>query len=236
MIEKAINRILALAVVEKFDFGGRIFASKSLHEIVPPEPAPMTVNTLTGLSDYLNENPDNLGLDTLVVHVIDPENVSLHSVLEPVHQSRKNYLAIHHEPLRFPFNKYQPVEDFIISMQTYFVPSDTVERIIRLAGNLVVEASVKHLDDGVSQEVTARTGITKVENVQVPNPVSLSPYRTFLEIDQPESNFVFRIKKDGSGAPTCALFAADGGTWKLEAKQSIKEWLGEKLPKVTILA
>ena len=237
MIKAAIEKILGLAPVEKFVIDGRTFTSKSLSEIEPSEPGFMKINTLTGLADYINKNPDKLQAEGLLVHVVDPENVHLRSSLEPVHQDRFTYVMANHNPHSFTFGQYIPVENFIIAMQTYFVPSDMIDRIIRLVGNLTVEGSLKVVDDGVTQEVTAKTGITKVENVEVPNPVELAPYRTFLEIDQPESKFVFRIKKGNDGTPTCALFAADGGNWKLEAIQGIKEWLIEALPEgFTILA
>ena len=72
--------------------------------------------------------------------------------------------------------------------------------------------------------MTVREG-ANVESVEVPNPIDLQPFRTFLEVDQPTSAFVFRIDKAGR----CALFEADGGIWKNEAMENIKEYLEEKL-------
>lgn len=235
MIKAAIEKILGLAAVEKFSIDGRTFTSKQLAQISPPMPDGMRVNTLTGFADYLNNNPDKLQPEALIVHVVDPQNVVLRSYLEPVHQDRATYVTAQHVPSIYPFGQYLPVENFIISMQTYFVASDTVEKIIRLVGNLTVEGSLRVQDDGVSQEVTAKIGITRVDNVTVPNPVQLAPYRTFLEVEQPESSFVFRIKKDKDGAPTCALFDADGGNWKLDAIQNVKLWLAGQLPEHTII-
>ncbi|MEB9782308.1 hypothetical protein P4K16_30685, partial [Bacillus cereus] len=57
------------------------------------------------------------------------------------------------------------------------------------------------------------------------NPVQLSPYRTFVEVEQPESKFVFRMREGAR----CGLFEADGGAWKLEAMNNIKEYLKEAL-------
>ena len=57
--------------------------------------------------------------------------------------------------------------------------------------------------------------------VPVPNPVALVPFRTFIEVEQPESKFVFRVK-DG---PQMGLFEADGGEWRLAAMLRIKEYL-----------
>ena len=47
--------------------------------------------------------------------------------------------------------------------------------------------------------------------------MKLRPYRTFKEIDQPESQFLLRLNENGN----IGLFEADGGMWKLEAKKSI---------------
>nr|ABP73607.1 hypothetical protein [Bacillus thuringiensis] len=67
--------------------------------------------------------------------------------------------------------------------------------------------------------------LATVDEVAVPNPVSLQPYRTFVEVAQPESDFIFRMK-DG---PRCSLYEADGGAWKLEAIKNIKEYLNAEL-------
>ncbi|MDF9627266.1 hypothetical protein P5775_32030, partial [Bacillus cereus] len=80
-------------------------------------------------------------------------------------------------------------------------------------------------DDGVSQAVTVKTGVASRGNAKVPNPVQLSPYRTFVEVKQPESKFVFRMREGAR----CGLFEADGGAWKLEAMNNIKEYLNEAL-------
>ena len=57
----------------------------------------------------------------------------------------------------------------------------------------------------------------------MPNPVRLRPYRTFAEIEQPESEYVFRIMDDGQG-PSFKLVEADGGLWKSAAMMKIKEY------------
>ena len=58
------------------------------------------------------------------------------------------------------------------------------------------------------------------------------PYRTFLEIEQPSSNFVFRI--DGSGSvPEFTLIEADGGLWINQSKERIKEYLVGELQDIS---
>jgi hypothetical protein len=74
-----------------------------------------------------------------------------------------------------------------------------------------------------------KTGITTKENALVPNPVKLIPYRTFLEVEQPASEFVFRIGEGKGGAPSFKLVAADGGIWKSQAVDNVKHYLVEAL-------
>ncbi|MFQ9697783.1 MAG: hypothetical protein ACLRY5_13210, partial [Zhenhengia sp.] len=91
---------------------------------------------------------------------------------------------------------------------------------------LVREQAVKEIgDDGVSQAATIKTGVASIGEVKVPNPVYLAPYRTFAEIEQPVSKFVFRMES----GPKAALFEADGGAWKNEAILKIKDYLKEQL-------
>ena len=94
----------------------------------------------------------------------------------------------------------------------------------------------------VTQKTTIKQGIASKADVLVPNPVTLTPYRTFLEVEQPSSEFVFRIKDNG-GAPVFMLVEAEGGLWRAEAMQNIKEYLTMELKdisnektKITIIA
>ncbi|MED2748846.1 hypothetical protein P4307_32370, partial [Brevibacillus porteri] len=123
------------------------------------------------------------------------------------------------------FERYHDVENFNISLQSAFVPNSDRDLMLKLVGNVKEEAVNTIGDDGVSQSVVAKMGVATVGNVKVPNPVLLKPYRTFVEVEQPESNFIFRMRK----GPECALFEADGGAWKLEAIDNIKEYLTAEL-------
>lgn len=55
--------------------------------------------------------------------------------------------------------------------------------------------------------------------------VPLRPYRTFQEVEQPESEFLLRLDEEGN----IGLFEADGGMWKLTARQTVKAFLEKEL-------
>lgn len=59
--------------------------------------------------------------------------------------------------------------------------------------------------------------------------VTLRPYRTFLEVEQPESEFLLRLREGGK----IGLFEADGGMWKQQAKKNIAEYFQEELQPCT---
>jgi len=87
----------------------------------------------------------------------------------------------------------------------------------------------------VSQAMTVKTGICEVKEAILPNPVTLQPFRTFPEIEQPESKFIFRARK-GERTPSFALFEADGMAWESTAMLTIKEYLQEAVEGLLVLA
>jgi len=90
----------------------------------------------------------------------------------------------------------------------------------------IKEENVKYVgDDGVSQSAAIKVGVASVAEVVIPNPVILAPFRTFPEIEQPQSKFIFRMQT----GPQCALYEADGGAWRNVAMESIKEYLKSRL-------
>ena len=234
----AIEKIERLSKIEVFtDEHGLERATKTADILMPPRPSYLTVHSLSAIITYLNENEYLDKNKKLIVHVIDECNVAVLSPLDEKLRIRENYLAASAEDSMFRFGKFYPVEEFIIAMQALFVQNDHAKQILRVVGNITEEAEHKTMDDGVSQAVTAKVGIAKTANVELPNPVRLRPFRTFSEVEQPASLFVLRIKKSGEGqkGPSCALFEADGGLWKIAAINTIAKSLAEALPEDTVI-
>lgn len=234
MIKEAINRILELAPVAALQFQGRDYVDRKLIPVTGPLVESFCVGTLTGLADYLNMDPDTLEPMSLIVHVANPEKVEVFGTLREPWQNRNSHIVAAFRPKAFCFGKYLTVEEFIVALQTFFVPNETTGLLLKLVSNITDGNSINFSDDGQTQQVTARVGIVKVDQVVVPNPVVLAPYRTFLEVDQPESAFIFRMKKSDQG-PLCALFEADGGNWQVDATQRVRDWLRSNLPEGMII-
>ncbi len=233
MIREAIDRILGLAAIQYLEIGGRGYTDKGIVPVKEPLPAALKIDTLTGLMDYLKANRDGLDLKKKLIHVNDHANVSLISALMGDFEQRAIYLQSSNNGVANGiFDRFIDTETFIIFMQTRFVQDDETARVLSVVGNIKDEMVKNTADDGVTQNVTVKAGITRVGEVPVPNPVILRPFRTFPEIEQPASKFVLRMK---SGTPpSCALFEADGGAWKLTAIHNIREWVSEEIKKANI--
>lgn len=219
-----IDRVTELAAVDIKDIDGRKFSTKSLHAISDPQVECVGMHTLTGLVDFI-PTIDRGGNSGLILHVRDYNHVAVISKVFGAFKDRDTHAAAKAYELKHRFDQHMPVEEFVVYLQAMFVQDDTTAAIMKIVGNLSQGSELNAADDGMTQRVTARVGVTKVETVPLPNPVTLRPYRTFADVQQPESKFILRIKADKERGPQCALFEADGGAWKNTAIATIKAWL-----------
>jgi len=224
MIKEAINRILELGAVEILNIGNRAYTSKAVHPVRGPLAESLPLSTLTGVMDYLVENLDNVTMGQVMLHVVDYRTVQIIGPIDGDFRQRETLITAKAHECGFPFGKYIEREDFQVGLMASFMPTKMRDDVLKYVTGIVQSAEVKTADDGISQRVTARTGVARVAEVDLPNPVTLQPYRTFPEAQQPESDFVFRVRQI-DGKVGVALFEADGGRWKLQAALNIKEWL-----------
>lgn len=198
-----------------------------------PGPAAKTldVHTLGALRDYLTANRDGLQLNTLVVYVASPAKVLVAGPLRE-RRDREFFLAANAVDLTEGFlGVYKPIEEFVVGLQTRFAAApDDNRRVLALLSNVKHETVKQSTDDGVTQVVQSKAGVVLVQDSAVPNPVQLTPFRTFRDIVQPASPFVLRVANDPRGHVQAGLFEADGGAWKLSTVDRIRDWLKEQLP------
>lgn len=199
----------------------------------------LEISTLTSLVDYIKESMANDFAESgavpkMIIHVESETEVSLVSVFNG-DMDRWKIAAVTAMIPQIALNKFIGQEQFIIQMQSTFIDNTDKAIVLQVAGNVANKTVANYGDDGVSQKATIRTGLANVEDVIVPNPVKLQPFRTFHEIEQPEIDFVFRMR-NGSDGISCALFEADGGAWKFRAVHSIAEYLKEELKGVENIA
>ena len=200
------------------------YTRENLERVNIPVASKLTVSTLTGLVDYIKSKLDTLP-EKLLIQVKSPSKVDLYSPLN-ADREREQYISAEAIlPNNVQYERFLDTERFNIMLQSAFVDNKDKSILLKYTG-LVQNDAVKTIgDNGVSQAVTIKTGVASVGQAEVPNPVTLAPYRAFPEIIQPESKFIFRMKE----GPSAALFEADGGAWRNQAILGIKEYLKEAL-------
>ena len=187
------------------------------------------MNTLSSLIDYIKANVDEMS-GKMIIHVQSPTLVQMYSELD--YERKREYMVeVNASVPDFRFNQFSDHEPFCINLQSKFIDDPETDRalLLKFAGTVEAGTVAEYGDDGVTQKATVKTGIASKGEAIVPSPVTLKPFRTFVEVEQPLSNFVFRMKQDRYDGIQCALFEADGGAWKIAAMQEIKTYLKEQL-------
>ncbi len=233
MLREFIEYIVGLGQVKTLEVDGLTYSTKNLYLMKSPIVSALEVDTLSGLTDYILSGFDSEAFAGNIVHVVSFNRVDLLSQILKDSQ-RETYMIAEAFAPQFNFGQWYGLESFIIAMQSCFVQNEDSAKILKLVGNIENKGIKRFGDNGITQQVEAKTGIATIEDVVVPNPVILAPFRTFVEVEQPESKFVFRMRQGRDESPECALFEADGGAWKLEAMNRIKVYLEEKLKETDI--
>lgn len=233
MLKSLFEYVVGLSKANMVNIDGTVFTDKPLH--LPEMPAIETLLTdnLSSIVNFIKNAGDadlNYLDDTVqkIIHVEDAGKVNLYSSVCNEYMDRQKFMTAEWAGNKFPFGQFMDAEKFNILLQTCFMETDDLKVIQQVVGNLRDEAVQNYGDDGVSQSVTIRTGIATVGQVRVPSPAKLRPYRTFLEVEQPASLFILRMREGGQ----CALFEADGGLWRKTARKNIRNYFEYELEKM----
>ena len=236
MIKEALEYIVGLKTPVITEIDGNTYSDKPLNRIsYVPNAKTIGMKTLTSLVEYIKANIDSMS-EKMIVHVISPTEVHLYSSLD-ADRKREYLVEVNAELPDFRFGSFIDHENFVIALQSKFVPNEDRDLVLKFAGTVEDGTVAEYGDDGVTQKATIKTGVASKADAVVPNPVNLIPYRTFLEVQQPASDFIFRMKS--SCGVQCAIFEADGGAWKNEAMSRIKNYLALELseyPQFTVIS
>lgn len=235
MIKEALQYLVELGKAEEHTINGDTYSDKPLHRIdmYIPKANAIEMHTLTSLVDYIKSDVDEMS-KKMIVEVASPTKVNLYSQLD-YNRDREKLVSVTARVPEFSFNNFMDQEKFCINLQSKFIDDPQTDRslILKFAGTVEAGTVAEYGDDGITQKATVKTGIASKGDAIVPNPVKLRPYRTFLEVEQPISEFIFRMKQDKYDGINCAIFEADGGAWQIAATKAIKEYLQFELADMT---
>lgn len=229
-LRAALQYIVGLSVAaektEVLEIDGKTYADKNLTRYdKAPKADPINASSLTALLDYINSCSQEFG-GNMIIHIVSPTRVKLMSALD-TEREREVLFNSEAEVSGYQFDRWYDQENFMIALQANFEMNGDLEAVMKFAGNVEKKNSQTFSDDGRTQVATMNVGIASKADVIVPNPVTLIPYRTFQEVEQPSSEFVFRI--GDKEVPAFKIVEAEGGIWKNDAIYNIKNYLLEKI-------
>lgn len=244
---ETLEKLLTLAEVEEIEHEKRTYTSRPVHAIIPPERKTLNVSTLRGLVDLYAANLDGMKEAEVLVHVASSTLVQIIAKdTDDWGRLRVYASASYPDSLtKFSYGTFLDPERFIIAAHICFqrvkVEADDgamcrdLDYILKIASAITAGKERTDTDSGIAQTVQMKAGVTLKSEETLRGRVNLAPYRTFSEIDQVLSEFVFRAHGDENGAQL-ALFEADGGRWRLAAVAAIVEWLKGKFDDVPIIS
>lgn len=232
--ENEFNAIRDGGKTEVLEIDGVNYVTKPVFDPRQPDPVstPLVVAGLSGLVEYLAAHKDDPGMPRPIAHVVGFDRVDLIGLPVDRFRLRHTYATAKAAwPEGLKFGQYLDLETMNVQLQALFAGTTDREKVLAVVGKVEDVNTAEVADDGVTQSITVKAGISRLGREQAPNPVFLAPFRTFRELDQPLSQFILRLR--AGTPPTAALHEADGGAWKLEAVKRIKVWLAENLPAET---
>lgn len=232
MMESGLKELIQygndLAEPNFVDYGDARWIDKEMYRLdFCQRASSIHMSTLTGLIDYIKAQIDG-STDKMIIQVLSPVEVKLISALDS-DRKREILVEVNAQIPEFRYGNYMNNENFIIALQAKFIENADRKLLLKFAGTVESGTVSGYSDDGVSQKATVKTSIASKGEAVVPNPVKLRPFRTFIEVEQPESAFVFRMRQDDRSGVECAIFEADGGAWKNVAMKNVKAYLESEL-------
>lgn len=240
MIQEGLKFLAEQAVSaagpQTIEIEGIEYTCDAITPVRPPRAAAIVFQSLNGIVGYLKNSSKDVLPEGLLLHVFSPWQVNLYGPLDAKYRDREVFAAARRDPgLGFNFGNRFEIENFTIALMMAFDETPAREQLIRIVGNMTAERIWQSTDDGFSQEVAQKAGISLVKREQITNPFMLSPHRTFPEVAQPMSPFIFRAHQVGPDKlPQVALYECDNDVWKLEAIKSIASWLTKAFEKESI--
>ena len=227
MIKEAIQYLVGLKDNKTYQIDGKTYSDNQLHLIEEDRRYRkcMEFGSLDAIVNMIKAEIGDYtdGIEPIFIRIQDHKTVDVFT--RPDDRERRTY----------PYEAKCADADFregwrdqqaaIIEIKSRFIPTEDSEYLISLISRINNDQGVKSEDNGVSQTVVTKQGVTLMGAETVKPRLALQPFRTFREVPQPESDFILRLDENGR----VGLFEADGGIWKMEAKDNIKAYLEEYL-------
>ena len=225
MIKEALEYVNSLIAPNREQINGFEYSDKPLHRINEPHiKEALEIFNLEGVVDYINSDTDKLENPMIVV-----ESPNIVRVFNGLRKSKVRPFTLlaraPHYDLNLYLDRKLDQEVFTGFIQTHFIQDENTAKLLHYTGNIESNESIKTGDDGVTQSATIKTSIVGREKVEFKNPIVLKPYRTFADIEQPDSPFILRLHEGNK----VELKSTEDKTWEVAAIKAIKNYLKEAI-------
>lgn len=203
------------------------------NEIMPtvdPQPECYNFSSLDGLVKMIRKEHKDIteactAPDVLYVNVTSPTTVDVSTAVDGYNRRAFLYYSSYEFPRKWTGANWFEHEEAMIVLRSQFIQNEGTEYLLDFLSRVSDENSVSSDDNGMTQSVQVKKGIALAAREQVRPIVNLRPYRTFLEVEQPESAFLIRVRE----GMQVGIIEADGGMWKIAARRSIVAYLEREL-------
>lgn len=225
MIKEALEYLVGLKPVQTFVINGETYTDGSLSRVpkVKHSPDRYQVKSLDAIAKLIKNEVSIKTERKVFIRIDSPTRVYVDSSWDSEFDRDFLYQASCEEANFQP--GWRDHEKAIIELKSAFIPTEGQQYLLDLLSRLCVDDGVETTDNGVTQTVTTKQGVSLKQAENVRNIVGLKPFRTFREVNQPESMFLIRVDDKSR----VAILEADGEIWKIEAKLNIKAYFENEL-------
>lgn len=222
-----IQRTTQPQTVEKDGATFVVYAGEAPHQLRPAIDCPDTLplNSLDALVKLVQTEAVNVERplyitvpDHLTVRCFGSPHVSGRYIRQTYYTANATDVPGWGEKVQLGFEEAQ------IALRTRFQETPDTLYAMKLLSDISCGAKVIYNDNGIATTVTTQKGVALQTNEQIKPLIKLKPYRTFQEVEQPESIFLIRLTDRG-----IVFTEADGGMWKLKARETVALFLADRL-------
>ena len=224
MLAEFIDKIAYMAK-ERFEIKEIDAKKYSYLDLIPIKESKyptLTMSSLDGLISWLNSNPNS---DQFIVTIEDNRTIIVQSKMYGEFKQRDKYIICECDSFAKSTQiSNADLNNFIIFLQTNFVDTPEKANLLKAISKIKTDNGVKLSDDGVSQVVTVEQGVKRLTEAEIKPIVTLCPYVTFAEIQQPGCKYLFRIN-NSNDFPSFSLHEVNDALWLYKIKNDIKNYL-----------
>ena len=221
MLAKMIDKIVSLKETKIFEVDGHTYADKELSLVeYRLSPARVNFSSLDAICKMVRREIKELGNlgKTLFICVDRYNEVSVYTTYDE--SFRRMFLYVSKADAPGLTEGWRSIDKALIELRSLCIQTDGSTKLVDTLSHINFDEGMEIRDNGICQEVKVKSGVSLNYMAKVEPRVELQPFRTFLEVEQPSSEFIVRVDKSkGVG-----FFEADGGIWKLEAKKNIANY------------